>query len=144
MRIKLAVLWFAVAVLIVMAGFPKEGLGDQLSACLPACSSVVDKMPSQAFYVEVAFKNTGTTEGSWFVNVAFEGEKWVWSGALQSLALKSGKTKTLSWNGSVPAEAPIDSVARLIVYYNDSFIALNWWIHVVSGAELAITSSTVR
>jgi hypothetical protein len=30
------------------------------------------------------------------------------------------------------------------VYYDDSFKALNWWIHVVPGAELTIKSSSVE
>jgi hypothetical protein len=141
---KFVALWFVVAVLVVMASFSYVGLSNQLSACLPPGSGVVDKVPDGAFVVEIVFKNTGSTEGTWSVNVAFEGEKWVWSGILQNLTLKSGKTKTLTWNGTVPADAPIDSMARLIVYYDDSLIVLNWWIHVVPAAELTVTSSTVR
>ncbi len=119
---------------------------SQSLACL-ACDSegdVVDKAPCKAFMVKIAFKNTGTAEGTWVINIAFEGTAWAWSGTQQTLTLKPSKTKTLSWNGSVPCNAPVDSVARLIVYYNDSYTALNWWIHVVSGAELSITSSTVE
>ena len=52
--------------------------------------------------------------------------------------------RTLTWGGTVQANASVGSVARLVVYYNDSFQALDWWIHVVPGAELSITSSTVR
>ncbi|MEM3458454.1 MAG: hypothetical protein QXN36_02350 [Candidatus Bathyarchaeia archaeon] len=118
----------------------------QSFACL-ACGSeggVVDKTPCEAFTVKITFKNTGTAEGTWFINIAFEGNAWNWSGTQQTLTLKPSKTKTLSWNGRVPFNAPVDSVARLIVYYNDSYTALNWWIHVVSGAELSITSSTVE
>lgn len=118
----------------------------QSLACL-ACGSeggVVDKTPCEAFTVKITFKNTGTAEGTWFVNIVFEGNAWAWSGTQQTLTLKPSKTKTLSWNGSVPCNAPVDSVTRLIVYYNDSYTALNWWIHVVSGAELSITSSTVE
>lgn len=118
----------------------------QSLACL-ACGSeggVVDKMPCETFTVKITFKNTGTAEGTWFINIAFEGNAWAWSGTQQTLTLKPSKTKTLSWNGSVPCNAPVDSVARLIVYYNDSYTALNWWIRVVSGAELSITSSTVE
>ena len=66
------------------------------------------------------------------------------SGTPQTLTLKSCKTKTLTWNGDVPCDAPVDSVARLIVYYNDSFVPLDWWVHVISGAELTITSSSVE
>ena len=91
--------------------------------------------------MKITFKNTGKTEGTWSVNITFEDEKWTWNGTPQSLTLKSGKTKTLTWNGSVPIDAPIDSVARLIVYYDNSFVPLDWWIHVVPSAELAITSS---
>lgn len=94
--------------------------------------------------MEITFKNTGKTEGTWSVNVAFEGELWTWNGTSQILTLKPSKTKTLTWNGNVPCNASIGSIARLIVYYNESFMPLNWWIHVVSGAELTITSSLVE
>jgi hypothetical protein len=140
---RLALLSFATAMAIVMANISNVGLGNQLLACSPS-SGVVDKASGAAFAVDIAFKNTGSTEGSWSVNVAFEGEKWSWVGTPQNLTLKPDKARTLVWNGSVPANAPTDSVARLIVYYDDSLTALNWWIHVVPAAELAITSSTVR
>ncbi|MGB9676780.1 MAG: hypothetical protein ACPL0C_06310 [Candidatus Bathyarchaeales archaeon] len=111
-----------------------------------ACENggVVDKTPCEAFTVQITFKNAGKCEGTWSINIAFEGETWSWSGTPQTLTLKPCKTKTLTWNGSVPCDAPIDSIARLIVYYNDSFTPLDWWIHVVSSAELAITGSQVR
>ena len=105
---------------------------------------VVDKTPCEAFTVKIVFKNTGKCEGTWSINIAFEGEAWSWSGTPQTLTLQSCKTKTLTWNGTVPCDAQINSMARLIVYYNDSFAALNWWIHVIAGAELTITSSTVK
>jgi hypothetical protein len=60
------------------------------------------------------------------------------------LTLEPCHTKTSTWNGTVPEDAPIDSMARLIVYYDDSFEPLDWWIHVIDGAELTITSSTVE
>ena len=141
---RFALLWFAVTVLIAMSGFSNVGLSNQLSACAPSCSGVIDKAPSDSFIVEIVFKNTGTTVGNWSVNVAFEGEKWSWSGAAQNLMLKPDKSKTLTWNGTVPANAPIDSMDRLVVYYDSSHTSLDWWIHVVPGAELAITSSTVK
>jgi hypothetical protein len=145
MRKRYVLLSLAVATLIVMAGFLARGSESQPLACF-ACSGrgVVDKAQSEAFTVEITFKNTGTTEGTWSVNVAFEGEKWTWTGTPQTLTLKPHKTKTLTWNGTVPNDAPTDSVARLIVYYNNSFVPLDWWIHVVPGAELTITSSTVE
>ena len=142
---KLALLWSTLIVfLIVMAFCSRVSLGEQLSACLPSCNGVVDKAPGGVFTVEIAFKNTGSTEGTWSVNVVFEGEKWTWMGTSQNLTLKSDSMRTLTWNGFVPINASIDSVARLIVYYDDSYKSLNWWIHVVPGAELSITSSTVK
>ena len=141
---KLAVLWLTVAVLIVMSSFSKVGLSSQLSACAPSCGGVVDKASGEAFTVEIVFKNTGAAVGNWSVNVVFEGEKWMWKGTPHDLTLNASKSKTLTWNGNVPENATIDSVARLVVYYDDSFVALNWWIHVVPAAELTITSSTVK
>ncbi len=140
---KLALLSLAVATLIIMVGFSAVGSDNPL-ACLACGGGVVDKAPCEAFTVKITFKNTGETEGTWSVNIAFEGELWTWSGAPQTLTLKPCHWKTLTWNGSVPEDALIDSVARLIVYYNDSFEPLNWWIHVVNSAELTITSSTVE
>lgn len=105
---------------------------------------VVDKTPCEAFTVQITFKNTGQSDGTWSVNIAFEGETWSWSGTPQTLTLKPYKTKTLTWNGTVPCDAPINSIARLIVYYNDSFTPLDWWIHVISSAELTVTSSQVH
>ena len=141
---RLKVLYFSVAFAILMievfaANQPYQAL--TVSACT---SGIVDKTPGQAFTVEITFKNTGRTNGTWSVNVAFEGEKWTWTGTPQNLTLKPDKDRTLIWQGEVPTNATIDSVARLIVYYDDSFSALNWWIHVVPAANLAITSSTVK
>jgi hypothetical protein len=145
MRKRYAFLSLAVATLIIMAGFLARSSESQSLTCF-ACGGggVVDKTPCESFTVKITFKNTGTTEGSWSVNIAFEGEKWTWTGTPQGLTLKPSKTKTLTWNGTLPSDAPIDSVARLIVYYDNSFVPLDWWIHVVPGAELAITSSTVE
>jgi hypothetical protein len=137
-------LWLIVAVLVAMAGFSNVGVGSQLACYPPSSSGVVDKIPGGAFVVEISFKNTGATNGTWSVNVAFEGEKWSWVGTAQTLKLKPSDKKTLTWNGTVPEDAPIDSVARLIVYYGNSFVPLDWWVHVVPAAELTITSSTVR
>jgi hypothetical protein len=142
---KFAILSIAIATLVIMVGFSAIGSNTQSPICF-ACEEkgVVDKAPCETFTVTIAFKNTGSTEGTWSVNIAFEGEKWTWNGTAQALTLKPYKTKTLTWNGSVPCDAPINSVSRLIVYYNNSFTRLNWWIHVVSAAELTITSSTVK
>lgn len=140
---KLALLSLAVATLIIMVGFSAVGSDDTL-ACLACGDGVVDKMPCEVFTVKITFKNTGETEGTWFVNIAFEGEAWTWSGTPQTLTLKPCHKKTLTWNESVPEDAPIDSMARLIVYFNNSFESLNWWIHIIDSAELTITSSTVK
>ena len=105
---------------------------------------VVDKTAGDTFTVKITFKNTGKTTGNWSVNIAFEGDSWSQIGTPQNLVLQPGKTVTLTWNGTVPLNATVDSVARLVVYYDDSFKALNWWIHVVPGAELYIKSSTVE
>ena len=145
MRKRYVLLSLAVAMLIIMAGFLARGSKSQPLACY-ACGGggVVDKAQSEAFTVKITFKNTGNAEGTWSVNIAFEGEKWTWTGTPQSLTLKPSRTRTLTWNGTVPTDAPIDSVTRLIVYYDNSFVPLDWWVHVVPGAELAITSSTVE
>lgn len=143
---KHALLSVSIAILFVVVGFSALGVNNQSFTSL-ACEAeggIVDKIPCEAFKVKIVFKNTGKTEGTWCVNVAFEGEAWTWSGTQQNLTLKPSKTKTLMWNGTVPCNAPIDSVARLVVYYNDSFKALDWWIHVIPSAELTITSSTVE
>ena len=136
----------SMAMLIILVSFSVVSLDNKDLTCL-ACEAeggVVDKMPYEAFKVKIVFKNTGKTRGTWSVNVAFEDEAWTWSGTPQILTLKTCKTETLTWSGTVPCDAPIDSMARLVVYYNNSFTALDWWIHVVSGAELTITSSTVE
>jgi len=143
---KFALLPFAAAVLVILAGFSAVGSNSYQSLVCSACGGggVVDKAPCEGFIVKIVFKNTGKTNGTWSVNIAFEGEKWTWSGTPQTLTLKPCHTKTLTWNGTVPCDAPIDSITRLIVYYNNSFVKLDWWIHVVPKAELTITSSTVE
>ena len=105
---------------------------------------VVNKAAGDEFTVKITFKNIGSAEGNWSVNIAFEDEVWSQTGVAQNLVLNPGETETLTWTGVVPANATVDSVARLVVYYNDSFKTLNWWIHVVPGAELFIKSSSVE
>lgn len=143
MRKRYALLSLVAIALMVSFGFSAVGSNDQLLVF--ACGGgVVDKTPGEDFTVKITFKNTGESEGVWSVNIAFEGESWSWSGTAQKLTLKPCHKKTLTWKGSVPEDASIDSMARLIVYYNDSFQPLNWWIHVINEAELTITSSTVK
>lgn len=112
--------------------------------CFGCDSRVVDKIPGEAFKAEIRFRNSGETSGTWSVNIAFESEAWTWCGTPEILTLKPNRRKTLTWTGNVPEDAPVGSVARLIVYYNDSFVALDWWICVTTGAELTIASSTVE
>jgi len=144
MRKRFALLSLTVATLIIMVGLSAIGSDNQSLSCLACEGGVVDKTPCEAFVVKIAFKNTGKTEGTWSVNIAFERESWTWSGTPQTLTLKPCETKALKWKGSVPCDASIGSVARLIVYYNDSFTPLDWWIHVVPSAELTIASSVVE
>ena len=106
--------------------------------------STVDKAAGDAFTVKITFENTGKTEGIWSVNIAFEDNSWSQVGTPQNLMLMPGQNETLIWNGVVPANATVGSVARLVVYYDDSYKALDWRIHVVPGAELAIKSSIVE
>jgi len=108
-----------------------------------ACGGTVDKKPGESFAIKITFKNKGTTEGTWKIAVTFEGEDWTWKGEGKLLTLKPGKTETLTWEGSVPEDAAVDSVARLVVYYDNDFVALNWWIHIIPGAEICIVDSKV-
>ena len=105
---------------------------------------VVNKAAGDEFTVKITFKNTGETNGNWSVNIAFEDSSWSQVGTPQNLVLKLGSTETLMWNGVVPANATVNSMARLVVYYDDSFKPLNWWIRVVPNAELTIKSSIVE
>jgi hypothetical protein len=142
---KYALLFLAAVLVVVIVNFSvNDDTGNSLVFANNQQDGVVYKAAGDAFTVKITFKNTGKTEGTWSVNIAFEDETWSQAGTPQNLTLKPGKTKTLTWNGVVPANATVDSVARLVVYYDDSFKALNWWIHVVPGAELTIKSSIVE
>lgn len=107
------------------------------------CEGVVEKMPGESFTVKMTFRNKGTTEGTWRITATFEGDEWTWKGQDKILALKPKEKETVTWEENIPEEAAIESIARLIVYYNDSYMAMNWWIHVVSGAELDFIYSNV-
>jgi hypothetical protein len=107
------------------------------------CRGTVDKSPGESFNVEITFKNKGSTEGTWEVTAAFEGDFWIWDGYEKLLTLDAGEKKTLEWEGNVPGDASADSVARLILYYDNEFKALDWWIHVEFEAELRIIDSKV-
>jgi len=144
MRRNAIALLVATIALLVLAEAPYVGSQGQQLTCSACASGVVDKRAGGGFTVEITFKNAGTAGGTWSVNVAFEGEQWAWTGTAQTLILAAGSKKTLIWDGTVPATAPAESVARLVVYYDDAFVALNWWIHVVPSVELSISSSLVR
>ena len=141
---KYALLFPVALLLVVIILFSVSDTGNSLVFASNQDDGVVDKAAGDAFTVKITFKNTGKTEGTWSVNIAFEDESWSQVGTPQNLTLESGETETLTWNGFVPANATVGSVARLVVYYDDGFKALNWWIHVVPGAELTIESSTVE
>jgi hypothetical protein len=129
--------------LLAIAAFPSTASAQPNLLCTTEGTGVVDKQPSAAFTVTIGFKNTGTTAGNWSVNITFEGDSWSWTGTAQVLTLAAGASKTLTWTGNVPSNAPIDSFARLVVYYGGSFTALNWWIHVAPNAQVCIVSSSV-
>ena len=138
-------LLFVIAVLaVIVVNFSVTGTSNALTFAHTQEDGVVNKAAGAAFTVKITFKNTGETDGNWSVNIAFEDSSWSQVGTPQTLTLKSGYTQTLTWNGVVPANATLDSVARLVVYYDDGFKALNWWIHIVPGAELTIKSSSVE
>jgi hypothetical protein len=75
--------------------------------------------------------------------VSFEGDCWVWQSKKKQLALESNEKEILEWEGYVPEDAQIGSVARLVVYYDNEFMALNWWMHIVGEAKLCIVQSNV-
>lgn len=142
---KYALLMLAVTMIMVaLVTLSVIGFADSSLSCSTCNDGVVDKRQCEAFTVKITFKNTGTTDGTWTVNVALEGDSWSWRGTPQRLTLKPNSTKTVVWNGSVPCDALVHSVARLVAYYDDSFERLNWWIRVVSGAEIAVVSSTIE
>jgi hypothetical protein len=141
---KYALLFLVAVLVVVIINFSVSNTGNSLVFAHNQQDGMVDKAAGDAFTVKITFKNTGKTDGNWSVNIAFEDKVWSQAGTPQTLMLEPGETETLTWNGVIPANATVGSVARLVVYYDDSFEALNWWIHVVPGAELTIKSSTVE
>jgi len=140
---RYALLFLIAVLVVVVVNFSVTDTSNALTFAHTQ-DGVVNKAAGEAFTVKITFKNTGETDGNWSVNIAFEDKSWSQVGTPQNLTLKSGNTETLTWNGVVPANATINSIARLVVYYDDSFKPLNWWIRVVPGAELTIKSSTVE
>jgi hypothetical protein len=141
-KVGLIVCLLAVLI-IVMFNFPFTSATDPLEFT-EKNRKVVEKIQGEIFTVEIEFKNTGKDAGNWNINIVFEGESWNQKGNSKNLELESNERKTLTWEGTIPADAPINTVARLVVYYEDSFKALNWWIQVVPEAELTIKSSSVK
>ena len=143
MKKKLSLIVFSAVLLIIMFNFSFTNATDPLEFSEKR-SEVVEKVQGEVFTVEIGFKNTGKNEGRWNISIVFEGEHWFQIGNSQYLELEPSEEKIMSWAGIVPTDAPLDSVARLVVYFEDSFKPLNWWIYVVPGAELAIKSSCVK
>jgi len=141
---RYSVLLLVALLAVVIVNFSRSDTTDSLVFAHEQDCNTVDKAAGDAFTVKIVCVNTGKTEGKWSVNIAFEDSSWVQVGAPQNLTLAPGETATLVWEGAVPANAAVNSVTRLVVYYNDSFKALNWWIHVVPGAELSVKSSIVE
>lgn len=143
MKKKLSLIVFSAVLLIIMFNFSFTNATDPLEFSEKR-SEVVEKVQGEVFTVEIGFKNTGKNEGRWNISIVFEGEHWFQIGNSQYLELEPSEEKIMSWAGIVPIDAPLDSVARLVVYFEDSFKPLNWWIYVVPGAELTIKSSCVK
>jgi hypothetical protein len=141
---KYALLFLTAVLVFAVVNLSVTDVSNSLTFAHNQKDGVVDKAPGEAFTVKITFKNIGKTEGNWSINIAFEDNCWSQVGTPQNLVLEPGETATLTWDGIVPVNATINSMARLVVYYDDSFKALNWWIHVVPGAELCIKSSTVE
>ena len=140
---KFVIMVFSALLLLVLVNLSFTNANDVLEV-QENTQKVVEKTPGEEFLVDIEFKNIGKNRGSWNINIAFEGDFWFQDGISQNIELDPNEEKKLSWIGTIPNDAPIDTLARLVVYYEDNFIALNWWIHVVPGAELAITSSCVK
>jgi len=141
---KKQVLFFVSVVMLVavIVNFSMAGANDAVVISSHE-TGVVQKGRGDTFAVSITFENTGRDEGSWTVNVVFEGSSWSWKGTTKTLTLDENEKKTIVWNGAVPANAAMNSVARLVVYYDDGFKALDWWIRVVPASELNIKTSSV-
>ena len=135
------VLLVTIGSLIAIQSFqPTQATPLEVQTCY---GGTVEKRPNEQFTVKIGFKNKGTTSGHWRVAITFEGDYWNWKGEERSLVLDPKETETIKWEGTVPIDAPQDSVGRLVVYYNDSFELMRWWIRVISDAELGIIYSRV-
>ncbi len=139
---KYVLLCLAVMLAVVMASFSLTQATDDI-LFTSNNSGTVNKDKGEAFTVKLNVKNTGEDKGEFSVNVTFEADSWTWKGTQKTITLNAGETKQLTWDGKVPSDAKAGSVARLIVYYDDSYKALDWWIYVSANSELSIISSSV-
>lgn len=139
--IAVVVLCITIGLLIIIQNFQAtQAIPLEVEPC---CGGTVEKKPGDPFTVKISFKNKGTTYGHWRVAITFEGDYWTWKGEERLLVLDPRETETITWEGTVPKDAQLDSVGRLVVYYDDSFELMRWWIQVVSDAELGIIYSRV-
>lgn len=143
MKKKLVIMVFSALLLLVLINLSFTNANDILEV-QGKPKRVIEKNQGEEFTVDIEFKNIGKNRGSWNINIVFEGEYWSQKGIPQNIELDPNEEKKLIWKGTIPDDAPIHTLARLVVYYDDTFIALNWWIHVMPGAELTITSSSVK
>ena len=144
MKSKYAMIVVTVALIAVVAlNFAAAGAASNIAVSTQN-TGVVLKNRGDTFTVSVTFQNTGSSDGSWTVNVVFEGSAWTWKGTAKSLTLGANEKSTLVWTGAVPTNAAVNSIARLVVYYDDGYKALDWWIQVVPNAVLSIQSSSVQ
>jgi len=139
---KYALLCIAVILAVAMASFSLTQATDNI-VFTSGSSGTVNKNKGDSFTVKLNVKNTGDGSGEFSINVTFEADSWIWKGTQKTVTLNAGETKQLTWDGKVPNNAAAGSVARLIVYYGDSYKALDWWICVSSSSELSIISSQV-
>ncbi|NIO36179.1 hypothetical protein GTO27_00585 [Candidatus Bathyarchaeota archaeon] len=138
------VLYPVIALMIIACGLSVT-CSDGLTLVCTACNDgVVEKIPGESFEVEIKLKNAGSIKTTWSVNIAFEGRNWFWTGASKILTLEPCKSESLIWTGEIPEDAEIWTVARLVVYYNESFESLDWWIRVIGDVEPSIISSNVE
>jgi hypothetical protein len=142
MKSKYAMLLVSVALLaLVVLNFAVAIASDNM-AISSQNTGVVLKNKGDSFTVSITFQNTGSSDDSWTVNVVFEGD-WTWKGTAKALTLNANEKKTLVWTGTVPNNVPTSSIARLVVYYDDGYKALDWWIHVVPNSVLSVQASSV-
>jgi hypothetical protein len=126
---------------VVALNFAVAGAADNMTIST-SNNGVVLKNKGDSFTVSITFQNTGNSDGSWTVNVVFEGD-WTWKGTTKTLTLNANEKKTLVWTGTVPTNAAVNSIARLVVYYDDGYKVLDWWIQVAGNSVLSVQSSSV-